>query len=127
MVRDELALAEWVKSQQVAKRESLQKDMQKISLELERNLQVGVGRAFAQERFQWLEDTAQALEQLSETVKEQDQQISLLRSKLQEAYQERRVAEIIQARKESALRQQAKREEQKLQDEASRFRYATQT
>ena len=127
MVRDELALAEWVKSQQVAKRESLQKDMQKISLELERNLQVGVGRAFAQERFQWLEDTAQALEQLSETVKEQDQQISLLRSKLQDAYQERRVAEIIQARKESALRQQAKREEQKLQDEASRFRYATHT
>ena len=55
MVREELALAEWDKSQEQARRASLQEDMHQISLELEDQLPHGVSGSFVEELFRWLE------------------------------------------------------------------------
>lgn len=66
MAREELALAEWEKSQVNAKREILRQDMRTLSSELEECLQRGVSQTFADQRFQWIEDTGQVLEQLGD-------------------------------------------------------------
>ena len=62
MIKEELALAEWGKSQEITKHEILQKDLQTISAELERNLPHGIAGAFIEERYRWLEETSQRIE-----------------------------------------------------------------
>lgn len=119
MAREELVLAEWEKSQLNAKREVLRQDMKTISTELEECLQQGIGQTFADQRFQWLEDTGKGLEQLAERETGWDQKIAGLRDKLREAHQSRRIIEIMAARKHDALKKKIAHREQMEQDEVA--------
>lgn len=124
MIREELSLAEWKKSQEEARREALQQDMHTISLELARHLEMGVGKVFANQRFDWLEDHAKALERLTRELKLQEEKIASLRDKLREAHQARRTVEMIHQRKQSVRVKIQARKEQEFQDETSLLRYA---
>ena len=119
MAREELALAEWEKSQVNAKREILRQDMRTLSSELEECLQRGVSQTFADQRFQWIEDTGQVLEQLGDREQGWNQKISGLRDKLREAHQSRRIIEIMAARKHGVLKKKMAHIEQMEQDEAA--------
>lgn len=123
MVREELALAEWEKSQEQARRESLQEDMHQISLELEDQLPHGVSGSFVEERFRWLEEAGYALERQTSVLAGHDQKIAGIRDKLREAYQARRVIEILSARQRTALMRRVSKYEQRQQEEAAAFRY----
>lgn len=124
LVREELLRAEWEKREHEAKREALRQEMESISRELERHMRLGIGKIFAEQRFQWLEAMGASLEQIAGTIQQCDDKIAGLRDKLREAHQARRVLETIYSRKQAVLVKALAKQEQISQDEATAVRYA---
>jgi len=122
MIKEELALAVWEKSQEITKQQILQEDLDTISLELERNLPHGIGGAFTEERYRWLEETSQRVERQAHVLKEREKKIETLQEKLQQAYHERRIIEMIMTKQETQRQHQRMKYEQQEQDELSGMR-----
>lgn len=121
MIREEIAVLEWERSQEHARQDQRRRDMQEVALALERHLQSGVGTVFAEQRYQWLERMGSALEQGMVRLHEIDQRLAGLRKKLAKAYQARRVIELVIAKKEAAvLRDIAKREQRVMEEVGAR-------
>jgi flagellar export protein FliJ len=118
MAREAMNVAEWEKQREESSREKLQQDMQKIALELERNLRSGVGKIFAEQRFRWLEETGDQLELQSTRIQEIEQKVEGLRKKLSRAHHARRVVELVIEKKESAIMREIAKQEQRVMEEA---------
>jgi len=123
LIKEELALAEWAKSQEKAKEQGLRQDMDRLARELEQKLPHGVSGAYAAERYRWLEQAAQMLERHAESIKRHEDTIAGLQSKLQEAYQARRIIEIIMAKDQASHHKRLHRIEQREQDDLVNLRY----
>jgi len=127
LAREELVLAQWEKSREQATREGFQRDMQKIALDLERNLRGGVGTNFAEQRFQWLEDVGHRLEEQAHRLLVLDHKIGMIREKVRKTHHARRVVEMVIAKKEEELlHEMAKREQQEM-EESIAHRFAMKT
>ncbi|MEC4673043.1 MAG: flagellar FliJ family protein [Nitrospirota bacterium] len=123
LIKEELALAEWEKSQERAKEQGLRQDMDQLARELEQKLRHGVSGAYAAERYRWLEETGQTLERQAEAIKRHDEKIAGLQDKLKEAHQGRRVIEVIMAKEQAKKKQRYTRIEQREQDDLVNLRY----
>ena len=123
LIKEELALAEWEKSQEKAKEQGLQRDMIQIAGELEQELPQGVSGAYAAERYRWLDETSQTLERQGETIKRHEEKIAGLQDKLKEAHQARRVIELLMAKDQLKQKQRNHRSEQREQDDLGNLRY----
>ena len=123
LIKEELALAEWAKSQEMAKERGLRQDMDQLASELEQKLPHGVSGAYAAERYRWLEETGQTLERQAEAIKQHDEKIAGLQDKLKEAHQGRRVIELIMAKEQAKQKQRYTRIEQREQDDLVNLRY----
>jgi flagellar export protein FliJ len=122
MIKEELALAEWEKSQEISKQEILQADLETISLELERNLPHGIAGSFTEERYRWLEETSQRLERQALVLGVQEKKIAELQDKLKDAYHSRRIIEMIMTKKHADRQQRIMKHEQKEQDDLAGLR-----
>ena len=122
LIREEMALAEWEKSQELAKEQGLRRDMMQLALELEQNLPHGVSGTFVAERYRWLEEKGQMLERQVETIQRHEEKISGLQEKLKEAYQSRRVIEILMENEDAKRRKRMMRLEQQEQDDLANLR-----
>ena len=123
LIKEELALAEWEKSQEKAKEQGLRQDMLQLAHELEQDLPNGVNGAFAAERYRWLEETGQTLERQAESINRQEEKIAGLQDKLKMAYQERRVLELIMAKQHALRKKRYARIEQQEQDDLANLRH----
>ena len=123
LIKEELALAEWEKSQEKAKEQGLRQDMQQLAKELEQKLPHGVSGAYAAERYRWLEDIGKILEGQAETINRHNEKIAGLQDKLKEAHQARRVIELIMAKEHAKQKQRYHRNEQREQDDLVNLRY----
>ncbi len=122
MIKEELALAEWGKSQEITKHEILQEDLQTISAELERNLPHGIAGAFIEERYRWLEETSQRIERQAHVLGEREKKIEALQDKLKDAHHQRRIMEIMMTKQQTERQQRIQKHEQREQDELAAFR-----
>ncbi len=122
MIKEELALAEWEKSQEITKQEILREDLEVISLELERNLPHGIEGAFTEERYRWIEETSQRLERQSQVIGEREKKIEELQDRLKDAYHERRMIEIIMTKQQTERQQRIGKHEQREQDDLAALR-----
>ncbi len=122
MIKEELALAEWGKSQEITKHEILQEDLQTISAELERNLPHGIAGAFTEERYRWLEETSQRIERQAHVLGEREKNIEALQDKLRDAYNERRTIEMLMTKQQADRKQRIQKHEQREQDELAALR-----
>ena len=125
MIKEELALAEWGKSQEITKHEILQEDLQTISAELERNLPHGIAGAFTEERYRWLEETSQRIERQAHVLGEREKKIEALQDKLRDAYHERRTIEMLMTKQQAERIQRIQKNEQREQDELAGLRVFT--
>ena len=125
MAREEVTLAEWERSREEAKRDCLQDELQMVARELEKNMQSGVGKVFAEQRFQWLDEIGTALESLSHRLQHLENKTRELREKLKKAHHARRVVEIVIAKKEAAIMQKVAKQEQAAMEEAAAYQYIT--
>ena len=123
LIKEELALAEWAKSQQKAKEQGLRRDMDRLARDLEQKLPHGMSGAYLAERYRWLEEAAQTLEQHTERLLQHDETIAGLQDKLQEAYKARRVLEVIMAKEQAEQTRRTHRNEQREQDDLVNLRY----
>lgn len=123
LIKEELSLAEWEKSQEKAKEQGLRRDIDQLAKDLEQELPHGVSGAYVAERYRWLEQTGQTLERQAETIKRHDENISALQDKLKEAHQARRVIEILMAKNHAKQTQRNHRIEQREQDDLVNLRY----
>ena len=122
MIKEELALAEWEKSQEIAKQEILRDDLENISSELERNLPHGIAGSFTEERYRWLEETSQRIERQALVLGVQEKKIAELQDKLKDAYHSRRIIEMIMTKKYADHQQRIMKHEQKEQDDLAALR-----
>ena len=123
LIKEELALAEWVKSQEKAQEQGLRQDMNHLASELEQKLPHGVSSAYLAERYRWLEQAGQTLERHVESIKRHDDTIAGLQNKLKEAYQARRVIELIMAKEHAKQKHRFHRMEQRDHDDLVNLRY----
>jgi len=123
LIKEELALAEWEKSQERAKERGLRQDLDQLARELEQKLPHGVSGAYAAERYRWLEETGHILERQAEAIKRHDEKILGLQNKLKEAHQGRRVIELIMAKDQARRKERISRIEQREQDDLVNLRY----
>ena len=123
LIKEELALAEWEKSQAKAREQGLRQDMDQLAGELEQELPHGASGAYVAERYRWFEQAAHALEYHAELVQQHDETITRLQDKLKEAYQSRRVIELIMAKEHAKQTQRHQRFEQREQDDLVNLRY----
>ena len=122
MIKEELALAEWEKSQEITKQQILQEDLEVISSELERNLPHGIEGAFTEERYRWLEATGQRLERQAQVIGQREKTIEELQDKLKDAYHERRMIEMVMTKQQAERHQRILKHEQREQDDLSALR-----
>ena len=122
MIKEELAIAEWGKSQEITKQEILQDDLRTISTELERNLPHGIAGAFTVERYRWMEETSQRIERQSQVLGEREKKIEELQDKLKDAYHQRRIIEMIMTKQQTEQQQRILKYEQSEQDELAALR-----
>ncbi|RMH36115.1 MAG: hypothetical protein D6690_06565 [Nitrospirae bacterium] len=123
LIREQIALLEWERSQECAKQDQLRRDMHEVALALERHLRSGVETVFAEQRYRWLDRMGSALEQGVERLHKMDQQLVELRKKLAKAYQARRVIELVIAKKEAAVLRDIAKREQRVMEEVGVRRY----
>ncbi len=126
LAREEVVLVEWEKSQEVTKREEVRKEMEVVVAELERRIQEGLARRFADQRYQWLEQLSAVLESHTSKIQAMDQSLIGLRQKLKKAYHARRVVELVIAKKEEEVLHKLTAQEQRLQEDVTSHAYAGQ-
>ena len=125
MAREEVVLAEWEKSQAVATRDDLSREMETVVAEFEQQIQVGMENLVAEERYRWLEHIGSVMEEHTEQIRRLEGNLEELRQALKKAYQARRVVELVIEKKESAVLQKIAAQEQRLQDDLSAHAFAT--
>ena len=125
MIKEELALAEWQKSQEITKQQVLREDLETISTELERNLPHGIEGAFTEERYRWLEETSQRLERQGQVIGERQKKVEELQDKLKDAYHARRIIEMIMTKQQEDRQQRLVKHDQQEQDELAALRVVT--
>ncbi|RMH05419.1 MAG: hypothetical protein D6704_09600 [Nitrospirae bacterium] len=126
LAKEELAVAQWKRSQEEAKRARLQETMYQIAMELERNLPHRVAGVYVEERFRWLEQTGHALEQQLAVIRECEHEVAALQEKVKQAYQARRLVELLAEREAMARKKQMIQQENRQHDEAAARRYHIQ-
>ena len=125
LARERVVLAEWEKSQELAKRQALSRDMEKIVIELEECIQAGVDSLSAEERYRWLDRLGTGMEERTKQINQIEETLSELREKLKQAYHARRVVELVIAKKEAAVLQKIAAQEQRIQEDLSSHAFAT--
>jgi flagellar export protein FliJ len=125
MAREEVVLAEWDKSQAVATRDDLSREMETVVAEFEQQIQAGMENLVAEERYRWLEHIGSVMEEHTEQICRLEGNLEGLRQALKKAYQARRVVELVIEKKESAVLQKIAAQEQRLQDDLSAHAFAT--
>ncbi len=124
LAREEVVLAEWEKSQEVSTCQRLREEMDIIVTELEQWVERGMESMFIEERYQWLDRLALAIERHAQRLQTLDTTLVGLRKKLQKAYHARRVVELVIAKKEKAFMQKIAAQEQQLQEDVSCHAFA---
>ena len=125
LAREEVVLAEWEKSQEVATRDDLGREMETVVAEFEQHIQGGIESLVAEERYRWLERIGTAMEAHSEQIRRLEKTLEGLRQTLKKAYHARRVVELIIKKKESAVLQKVAAQEQRIQEDLSAHAFAT--
>lgn len=125
LAREEVVLAEWEKSQAVATRDDLSREMEMVVAEFEQQIQVGMENLVAAERYRWLEHIGSAMEERTEQIRRLEETLEGLREKLKKAYHARRVVEFVIEKKESAVLKKIAAQEQRLQEDRSAHAFAT--
>lgn len=124
LAREEVVLVEWEKSQEVTKRQEVRKEIAAVVSELERRIQEGVARRFADQRYLWLEQLTTVLESHTAKIQALDESLRSLREKLKKAYHARRVVELVIAKKEEEVLQKLTAQEQRIQEDITAHAYA---
>jgi len=125
LAREAVVLAEWEKSEEVAKRYDLSREMQTVVAEFEQQIQGGIENLVAEERYRWLEHIGSAMEACTVEIRRLDETLVGLRQTLKKAYHARRVVELVIKKKESAVLQKIAAQEQRLQEDVSAHAFAT--
>jgi hypothetical protein len=125
LAREGVVLAEWEKSQELAKRDELSLEMQGLVDELEEQIQMGIDSLIAEERYQWLDRLGIAMEERTQHIQRVQETLVGLREKLKTAYQARRVVELVIAKKEAAVLKKVAEQEQRVQEDVSAHAFAT--
>ena len=125
LAREEVVLAEWGKSQALATRDDLSREMETVVAEFEQQIQVGIENLVAEECYRWLDQIGLAMEEQTEQIRRLEETLEGLRQKLKKAYQARRVVELIIQKKESVVLQKIAAQEQRLQEDLSAHAFAT--
>lgn len=123
MVREEVILAQWERSREALKRDTLREELHRMAYELDRSLKNGVGTVFAQQRLQWVEEMRTALDTQDGRLQDLDRKLEGLREKLKKTHHARRVVEIVIAKKEAAILQKLEKQEQRLMEEVAVHQY----
>jgi len=124
LAREQVVLAEWEKSQEVSTCRTLREETDVIVTELEQWIERGMESMFIEERYQWLDRLAIAIEQHAQRLQTLDLKLVGLREKLQKAFHARRVVELVIAKKETALLQKVAAQEQRIQEDFSCHAFA---
>ncbi len=125
LAREAVVLAEWEKSEEVAKRYDLSWEMQTVVAEFEQQIQGGIENLVAEERYRWLEHIGSAMEACTVEIRRLEETLVGLRQTLKKAYHARRVVELVIKKKESAVLQKIAAQEQRLQEDVSAHAFAT--
>lgn len=125
LAREEVVLAEWEKSQEVAQRDEMSQEMETVVADLDQQIQRGIDTLFAEERYRWLDQLGVAMETHTEHIQQLEATSVELRQKLKKAYHARRVVELIIAKKEAAVLQKVAAQEQRVQEDLSAHAFAT--
>ena len=125
LAREAVVLAEWEKSEEVAKRYDLSREMQTVVAEFEQQIQGGIENLVAEERYRWLEHIGSAMEACTVEIRRLEETLVGLRQTLKKAYHARRVVELVIKKKESAVLQKIAAQEQRLQEDVSAHAFAT--
>jgi len=125
LAREEVVLAEWEKSQEVAKREDMSREMEMVVADLEEQVQQGIDTLFAEERYRWLDQLGSAMEARTQYIQQVEATLVDLRQKLKKAYHARRVVELVIAKKEAVVLQKVAAQEQRIQEDLSAHAFAT--
>ncbi len=125
LAREGVVLAEWEKSQEVTKREELNREMEVVVTDLEHQIQRGIDTLLVEERYRWLEQIGCALEERTQHIQQVEDTLKGLREKLKKAYHARRVVELVIAKKEAAVLQKVAAQEQRIQEDGSAHAFAT--
>ncbi len=124
LARERVVLAEWEKSQELAKRQELSRDMEKIVIELEECIQAGVNALSVEEHYEWLDRLGTGMERHTQQINKIEETLSELREKLKKAHHARRVVEIVIAKKEAAVLKKIAEQEQRIQEDLSAHAFA---
>ncbi len=119
LAREEVALAEWEKSQEVSKRHELMHDMEEVVADMEEQIQIGIDILRAEERYQLLDRLGMAMEERMQQIQQLEENLAGLREKLKKAYHARRVVELVIAKKEAAVLKKIAEQEQRVQEDIS--------
>ena len=125
LAREEVVLAEWEKSQEVAKREDMSREMEMVVSDLEEQIQRGMDTLLAEERYRWLDQLGSAMEARTQHIQQVEASLVALRQKLKKAYHARRVVELVIAKKEAVVLQKVAAQEQRIQEDLSAHAFAT--
>jgi len=125
LAREEVVLAEWEKSQEVAKREDMSQEMEIVVADLEEQIQRGMDTLLAEERYRWLDQLSTAMEARTQHIQQVEATLVALRQKLKKAYHARRVVELVIAKKEAVVLQKVAAQEQRIQEDLSAHAFAT--
>jgi len=125
LAREEVVLAEWEKSQEVAKREDMSREMEMVVSDLEEQIQRGIDTLLAEERYRWLDQLGSAMEARTQHIQQVEASLVALRQKLKKAYHARRVVELVIAKKEAVVLQKVAAQEQRIQEDLSAHAFAT--
>ncbi len=125
LAREEVVLAEWEKSQEVAKREDMSREMEIVVADLEEQIQRGMDTLLAEERYRWLDQLSTAMEARTQHIQQVEATLVALRQKLKKAYHARRVVELVIAKKEAVVLQKVAAQEQRIQEDLSAHAFAT--
>jgi len=125
LAREEVVLAEWEKSQEIAKREDMSREMEVVVSDLEEQIQRGMDTLLAEERYRWLDQLGSAMEARTHHIQQVEATLAALRQKLKKAYHARRVVELVIAKKEAVVLQKVAAQEQRIQEDLSAHAFAT--
>lgn len=125
LAREEVVLAEWEKSQEVAKLEDMSREMEVVVSDLEEQIQRGMDTLLAEERYRWLDQLGSAMEARTQHIQQVEATLVALRQKLKKAYHARRVVELVIAKKEAVVLQKVAAQEQRIQEDLAAHAFAT--
>jgi len=127
VIREEVMFAELEKSREESKTGHLRSEIDHLAVSLDRGLQTGVDTIFAEQRFQWLDETGRLLEMQAMKMQEIDRKLGELRKRLQTAHHARRVVEIVIEKKDAAYRKKLAKQEQAMMEAATAHKHVTMT